>query len=354
MAGDGSPAPPAPGGREERPLQQLDPGPSPLAARLNTCLAKLLTRVSGDRGDVSSRTQLLGQRELWRCRTVSGFAGGSGSGPRPPRCTAGSRQVPRRARRSRALRKTRRSSRLQPIVLFICYGWSSIRSSGRSFGARAVSSHVSVRFLCRRAVMWSGARRSICYCSNSARGRMRFRWAQLCAFRARASGQLGTVRKSRWPAPWTRCSPPRGPAWGLGPIKRPDTAGSCCGQCEPPSAAFPKKTALGGTSGVEKWPCAPAGPSPAWGGGCRGLRAAPLGYPSGTRAWCPWGCPPVDTDGGSHPEEAARAPRPLAAPWDRTCSKSGLADGPGQRRGPVRPGYTGSELAHDARRGAKG
>lgn len=27
---------------------------------------------------------------------------------------------------------------------------------------------------------------------------------------------------------------------------------------------------------------------------------------------------------------------------------------PGQRRGPVRPGYTGSELAHDARRGAKG
>lgn len=283
------------GGHEERPLQQLDPGPSPLAARLNTCLAKLPTRVSGDRGDLSSRTQLLGQRELWRCRTVSGFAGGSGSGPRPPRCAAGSRQVPRRARRSRALRKTRRSSRLQPIVLFICYGWSSIRSSGRSFGARAVPSRVSVRFLRRRAVMWSGARRSICYCSNSARGRMRFRWAQLCAFRARASGQLGTVRKSLWPAPWTRCSPPRGPAWGLGPIKRPGMAGSCCGQCEPPSAAFPKKNSPWGHLGGGEVAVCSSGSIPSvgrWVQGTAGCSAGiPKWYPGLVSMGLPtWGC----------------------------------------------------------------
>lgn len=96
----------------------------------------------------------------WLLRACAKSPAGHGGGPR-----------------SRVLRQRLRSSRLQPIVLFICHGWSPIKSLSR-LGQGTVSSHVNVRFPLRRAVMWPATRRSICYCSN--RARMRFRWARLC------------------------------------------------------------------------------------------------------------------------------------------------------------------------------
>lgn len=170
------------------------------------------------------------------------------------------------------------------------------------------------------------------------------------------SGQrpAGDGEKELLASPMDAMFPSAGTSLGSGSHKEAGHGGELLWAVRASQRGVSQKTALGGTLGVEKWPCAPAGPSPAWGNGCRGLRAAPLGYPSGTRACCLWGHPPRDAGGGLCPEEAARAPRPLAGPWDRTCSKSGLAGAPGQRCGPVRPGYAGSELAHDARRGAKG
>lgn len=84
--------------------------------------------------------------------------------------------------------------------------------------------------------MWSGTRRSICYCSNSARGRMRFRWARLFF-----------PRSGRWPARDGEEEPPAGPldamfpssgtrwdpAWGQGPAGEIVTGQTCLLNTEP-------------------------------------------------------------------------------------------------------------------------
>lgn len=187
---------------------------------------------------------------------------------------------------------------------------------------------MNVRFPLRRAVMWPATRRSICYCSNSAR--MRFRWARLCF---PCSG-----RRPAWDGASSRpsgCDVPvlGDAAWGpAGEIVTSRTRLASTepwgdpwvgkGLCRGHRRGRPQPGCTQGKAGCSTWDLSGNDPTaiPGFAGEVSPDWDAPAGSVRGCRA--------------GHPAEGTRSrrcPGPAPAPVD---GKSRLAGGPGAAQGP--------------------